>query len=137
MSLDFFDYTEFSDFNISNDSLLTYQDNLFYSFCIYEFHLDFLLYFFNIFNLSFFHKSTLKKAKLEDINKNKYHLSKTVYKEIINNDIENYDEMFSINYNEFILDRLTNSSQLDYFNNIMDIRNFMVKIPYLFFLLYT
>ena len=71
MSLDFFDYTEFSDFNISNDSLLTYQDNLFYSFCIYEFHLDFLLYFFNIFNLSFFHKSTLKKAKLEDINKNK------------------------------------------------------------------
>jgi hypothetical protein len=135
MDLDYFDYTEFTEFNISNDSLLSYQDNLFYSFCIYEFYLDFILYFFNIFNLSFFHKLSLKKKNiLNKVKKKKNYLSKVLYNDITNNNKEYYSEKFSKYYNEIIFNDL---NKLNYYKNIIDIRNFMVKIPYLFFLLYS
>jgi len=59
MDIDFFDYSEFINYNINDDSLLVYQDSIYYSLCIYEFHLDFIFYFCNIFNLHFFHKIDL------------------------------------------------------------------------------
>jgi len=139
MDLDFFDYTEFTEYNISNDSLLNYQDNIFNSFCVYEFYLDFILYFFNIYNLSFFHKIRLKKKKiLKKFNKQKNYLSKVSYKEILNNKKEYYDEKFPKNYNEFLLVIMSNNAyKLDYYNFMMDIRSLMLKIPYLFFLFYA
>jgi hypothetical protein len=138
MDLDFFDYSEFTDFNISNDILLNYQDNLFYSYCIYEFYLDFNFYFFNIFNLDFFHKLILKKKKKKLKFKYRSYLSKISYNEILNNKKENYDEFFLKNYDEFLLTLYNNNiNKLDYYKNMMDIRSFMVKIPYLFFLMYT
>ena len=49
MDVDFFDYSEFINYNINDDSLLLYQDSLYNSLCIYEFHLDFIFYFCNIY----------------------------------------------------------------------------------------
>ena len=135
MDLDFFDYSEFTEFTVSNDILLSYQDNLFYSFCIYEFYLDFNFYLFNIFNLDFFHKLILKKKKKIKF-KNRNYLSKVSYNEILNNKKENYNEFFLQNYDEFLLN-LSDINKLDYYKSMMDYRSFMVKIPYLFFLLYT
>ena len=138
MDLDFFDYSEFTDFNISNDILLSYQDNLFYSFCIYEFYLDFNFYFFNIFNIDFFHKLILKNKKIKQKFKYKNYLSKISYNEILDNKKEYYNEFFNSNYDEFLLNFSDNNiNKLDYYKNIMDIRSFMIKIPYLFFLMYT
>jgi len=137
MDVDFFDYSEFSDFNISNDSLLSYQDDLFSSFCVYEFYLDFILYFFNIFSLSFFHKFKLKKKIKPLIRPNNY-LSKVFYNEAINCTKEDADEAFLDDYDEFLLVFPSSDiNKLDYYKHMMDIRSFAVKIPYLFFLLHS
>jgi hypothetical protein len=139
MDLDFFDYSEFTDFNISNDVLLNYQDNMFYSFCVYEIYLDFTFYFFNIFSLDFFHKLILKNKKNKKNKiKHRNYLSKILYNEILSNKKEYNDEFFQKNYNEFLLILSEfNINKLDYYKNMMDVRSFMVKIPYLFFLMYT
>jgi len=93
MDIDFFDYSEFLDFSISDDILLDYQDNKFFTFCVYEFHLDFVLYFCSIFNLDFFHKLKLKKKEksLKKINYRSY-LSNVAYNEILNDKKDKYDE---------------------------------------------
>src|ERR1700760_423300 len=143
MDLDFFDYSEFNDFNVSNDSLLNYQDNIFNSLCVYEFHLDIMLYFFNIFDLSFFHKSSFKEKEVNKLNdkyiyKYRNYLSKIVYNEILNNKRERRYDFFSKKYNEFLLSLSDKFfDKVNYYKYIMDIRSFKVKIPYLFFLLYT
>jgi hypothetical protein len=140
MDLDFFDYSEFTEYNISNDSLLSYQDNIFNSLCIYEFHLDIIIYFFNIFNLDFFHKLTFKEKKVKFKKKYKYrnYLSKVSYNEILTSKKEDYDDFFLESYDEFQLTLSDkNFNKVDYFKYIMDIKSFKVKIPYLFFLMYT
>jgi hypothetical protein len=137
MDVDFFDYSEFSEFNISNDSLLRYQDDMFSSQCAYEFYLDFTLFFFNIFNLSFFCKLKLKRKVKPLVRPNAY-LSKVLYNEAIDCTKEDSDEDFVEDYDEFLLVfQSSNINKLDYYNYIMDIRSFTVKIPYLFFLLYS
>ena len=139
MELDYFDYSEFNGTNISDESLLYYQDNMFFSFCIYEFHLDYNYYFNNIFNSDFFHWPTII---LEKSNKNGYryrtYLSNLFYKELFTNKAELYNDDFLDNYDElkFILNN-TDIKKLDYYKNMMSIRSFMIKVPYIFFLLHT
>jgi hypothetical protein len=138
MDLDFFDYSEFTGYNISDDALLCYQDNMFYSLCVYEFHLDFIYYFFNSFNLSFFHKCKLKKKLFKGVARRRVYLSKVAYSEVNSRQKDYYDEFFLKNYDEFSLVlKNANTVKLDYYKNMMDIRSFMVKVPYLFFLMYS
>lgn len=139
MELDYFDYSEFNGTNISDESLLYYQDNMFFSFCIYEFHLDYNYYFNNIFNSDFFHWPTII---IEKSNKNAYryrtYLSNLFYKELSANKADIYHDDFLDNYNELkLLLNNINIKKLDYYKNMMSIRSFMIKIPYIFFLLHT
>jgi hypothetical protein len=142
MDIDFFDYSEFISYNINDDSLLFYQDSIYYALCIYEFHLDFIFYFCNIFNLYFFHKLVLRKKRKKKKFISRSYLSKAGYasiNSILNSKKERYSEVFSKRYNEFLLMLSSNNNinKLNYYDNIMDIRSFMIKIPHLFFVLYS
>ena len=139
--------------NISDDSLLNYQDNIFYSFCIYEFYLSCsgvsydMNFMSNRFNSDFFNLSNILKLgeKIKKIDLSKNYLSDILYEETVDkfksikesiNDY--YNEMFDEDYNELsLLKQNVNINKLDYYSNMMSIRSFMIKIPYAFFLWYT
>src|SRR5580692_8733850 len=106
MAVDFFDYSEFSEFNVSNDSLLSYQDDLFSSLCVYEFYLDFILFFFRKFKL---------KKKVKPLRRPNDYLSKILYNEAISCTKEDSEEDFLEDYDEFLLaSPSSNISKLDY-----------------------
>jgi hypothetical protein len=139
MDLDYFDYSEFKGTNISDESLLSYQDNMFFAFCIYEFHLNFIYHFSNIFNSDFFHWPTIIiEKKNKNIYRYKTYLSNLFYRDLSANKEDHYKEDFSENYKELkIILNNCDIKGLDYYKNMMSIRSCMIKVPYLFFLLYT
>ena len=127
--------------------LLNLQDNLLFVLCIYEFYIDFYDYKFNIFNYDFFSRSLLFKdvniesskkdikpfnfltstyfsfcTDLLDLGEKKKIMNKTLYKH------------FKIwNENETI----KNKGVFDSTKHIMDVKYFGIRMPYIFFLLYT
>ena len=127
--------------------LLNLQDNLLFILCIYEFYIDFYNYKFNIFHYDFFSRSLLfselnlennKKdmkpfnfltstyfsfcTELLDLGEKKKIMNKTLYKH------------FKIwNENESI----KNKGLFDSTKHIMDVKYFGIRMPYIFFLLYT
>jgi len=117
MDTDFFDYSEFSNFSVSDDILLDYQENKFFVFCVYEFHLDFIFYLCNIFNLDFFRKFKLKLKYRKSKSKkfiNRNYLSNVAYNEALNNEKDKYEEFLPFDYNEFFL--INSDIKLNYYN---------------------
>jgi hypothetical protein len=140
MDLDFFDFTEFTDYNFSNYNLYVYNDNIFYSFCVLECFIDYNFYFSNIFNIDFFHCSNLinKNNNLKQEYRSRNSLSNILYKDTKHLKKNYNKDFFMSDYDELsLILQSTDIEGLDYYNYMLDLRTFMVKIPYLFFFLYT
>ncbi len=121
---------------------LSLQDNLFYCFTIYEFALTLINnnfnFTFNFFNVDFFNKVKIFiKNKKKNINKYPYFLKSTYYNynmELLSKRIKKIPPLYT-NYR--ILHKNKKKKMFDTTKYILDIKYFGIKMPFLFFLLYT
>lgn len=122
-------------------------DNLFFSYCIYEFYLYFNNYFFNFFNADFFQKTLvyIKKPHVTSIIKKNQSFLTTTYLELNSDFLSLYKKKDNLQlfYNyKFLYEyknkkNFKNKKSFNISNHIMNIKDFGIRMPYLFFLLYT
>lgn len=129
--------------------LLNLQDNLLFILCIYEFYIDFYDYRFNHFHYDFFSRSLLfvdvesnLKEKKKDIKPFNF-LTSTYFsfctellelgdkKKIMNKTLYKLFKIWSDN-NDVRIKGVFDSTK-----HIMDVKHFGLRMPYIFFLLYT
>jgi hypothetical protein len=115
------------------------QDNLFFCFTIYEFALTLMNNFtFNFFNIDFFNKAKIFiKNKKKNIYKYPYFLKSTYYNynmELLPKRIKKIPPLYT-NYK--ILYKNKKKKMFDTTKHILDIKYFGIKMPFLFFLIYT
>ena len=128
--------------------LLNFQDNLLFFFCIYEFYINFYDYRFNAFHYDFFSSSLLFveeaeiKEKKKDVTPFNFLTSTyfsfcteildlSVNKKITNKNL--YKNFKIWNENESMKTR----GVFDGKKHVMDVKYFGIRLPYIFFLLYT
>jgi hypothetical protein len=127
-----------------NVDLLNLQDNLLFIYCIYEFYLDFNDYLFNIFNYDFFSRSlvflecNLPENHIVDIKPYNF-LTSTYFSFCL--DFLNLKESKKNLYNDLKIwednDLIKYKGLFNPTKHIMDIKYFGIKMPYIFFMLYT
>jgi hypothetical protein len=129
--------------------VLKYQDNLFFSFSIYEFYLDYYDYLFNFFNYDFFSRTKIFLSEITNFREKQkdtytYYLTSVYYDyctEFLNTrkkgKINNSILINKILYTDY---KALNIKKKDKFNidkHILDLKYLGLRMPYLFFLLYT
>lgn len=127
--------------------LLNLQDNLLFTLCIYEFYLDFYEYKFNIFHYDFFSRALIfVDSNIESKNKDvkPFNFLTSTYfsfctelldlgekKKIMNKTLYKHFKIWKDN------ETLQNRGVFDGTKHIMDVKYFGIRMPYIFFLLYT
>ncbi len=127
--------------------LLNLQDNLLFTLCIYEFYLDFYEYKFNTFHYDFFSRSLLfVDSTIESTNKDvtPFNFLTSTYFSFCTELLDLGDKKNIMNktlYKHFKIwkenESLKNRGVFDGTRHIMDVKYFGIKMPYIFFLLYT
>lgn len=128
--------------------LLNFQDNLLFISCIYEFYLDFNDYFFNAFNHTFFSRALVyhkNNSKVIEKDIKPFNFLTSTYFSFCTELLELGDKKKIFNktlYKYFRIWQETESSKkdkgvFDSTQHIMDVKYFGIRIPYIFFLLYT
>ena len=128
--------------------LLNFQDNLLFILCIYEFYLDFNDYFFNTFNHTFFSRALVynkNNSKVMEKDIKPFNFLTSTYFSFCTELLELGDKKKIFNktlYKYFRIWQDTEYSKkdkgvFDSTQHIMDVKYFGIRIPYIFFLLYT
>jgi hypothetical protein len=128
--------------------LLNFQDNLLFILCIYEFYLDFNDYFFNTFNHTFFSRALVynkSNSKVMEKDIKPFNFLTSTYFSFCTELLELGDKKKIFNktlYKYFRIWQDTEYSKkdkgvFDSTQHIMDVKYFGIRIPYIFFLLYT
>lgn len=125
-------------------NLLNFQDNFFFSFTIYEFHLYFNDYLFNYFNSEFFSKTKIILSNninfKTKIIKDTYFLT-SLYFEYCTEFLDNNKKARSLLkkrvYSNYKALNIKKEKKFNVNKHLLNLTTFGIRMPYLFYLLYT